>query len=81
MLTDAVEIGFTVSGFARPRYGLGVMTDPGWPRGLLIGHGGGGPGYAAAAFAVAGAAPAVAIVLSANEHEPVQDTALRLLAS
>ena len=51
-LTDAVEIGFDAPGFTRPSYGLGVMTDPGWPDGLLIGHGGGGPGYAAAAFAV-----------------------------
>jgi D-alanyl-D-alanine carboxypeptidase len=79
VLTESVEIGFEAPGFVRPSYGLGVMTDPGWPGGLLIGHGGGGPGYTAAAFAVAGAAPAVAILLSANEGEPVQETALRLL--
>ena len=51
-LTDAVEIGFDARGFLPPELRLGVMTDPGWPDGLLIGHGGGGPGYAAAAFAV-----------------------------
>ena len=54
VLTKSVEIGFEAPGFIRPSYGLGVMTDPGHPRGLLIGHGGGGPGYAAAAFAIAG---------------------------
>jgi len=51
-LTEAVEIGFDAPGFARPSYGLGVMTDPGRTDGLLIGHGGGGPGYVAAAFAL-----------------------------
>ncbi len=51
-LTEAVPIGFDAPGFVRPSYGLGVMTDPGWPGGLLVGHGGGGPGYAAATFAV-----------------------------
>ena len=51
-LTEAVPIGFDAPGFVRPSYGLGLMTDPGWPGGLLVGHGGGGPGYAAATFAV-----------------------------
>jgi D-alanyl-D-alanine carboxypeptidase len=79
VLTESVEIGFEAPGFVRPSYGLGVMTDPGHPRGLLIGHGGGGPGYAAAAFAIAGEAPDVAILLSGDEREPVQEQALRLL--
>ena len=78
VLTTSVEIGFEAPGFTRPSYGLGVMTDPGHPRGLLIGHGGGGPGYAAAAFAIAGTRD-VAILLSADEREPVQEAALQLL--
>ena len=54
------------------------MTDPGWPGGLLIGHGGGGPGYAAATFAVLREArdPLVAIELSGDERVDVQATAL-----
>ena len=78
VLTESVEIGFEAPGFVRPSYGLGVMTDPGHPKGLLIGHGGGGPGYAAATFALAGTAD-VAILLSADEREPVQEAALQLL--
>lgn len=82
LLTDSVEIGFDSPGFVRPSYGLGVMTDPGRPDGLLIGHGGGGPGYAAATFAVVPEAggPLVAIVLSADERAGVQADALRRLA-
>lgn len=79
VLTDSVEIGVAAPGFARPSYGLGVMTDPDWPGGTLLGHGGGGPGYAAAAFAVRGAEPAVAVMLSSREDEPVQEAALDLL--
>jgi len=79
-LTEAVPIGFDAPGFVRPSYGLGLMTDPGRPDGLLIGHGGGGPGYAAAAFAdVSDASPRVAILLSGDEHEDVQEAALRQL--
>jgi D-alanyl-D-alanine carboxypeptidase len=78
VLTESVEIGFEAPGFVRPSYGLGVMTDPGHPRGLLIGHGGGGPGYAAATFAIAGTTD-VAILLSADERAPVQEETLRLL--
>jgi D-alanyl-D-alanine carboxypeptidase len=76
-LTEAVEIGFEAPGFVRPSYGLGVMTDPGWP-GLLIGHGGGGPGYAAATFAVLreGDDPLVAVELSGDERVDVQARAL-----
>ncbi len=74
VLTEAVEIGFDAPGFVRPSYGLGVMTDPGWPGGLLIGHGGGGPGYAAATFAVLrdDADPLVAVELSGDERVDVQ---------
>lgn len=76
-LTEAVEIGFAAPGFVRPSYGLGVMTDPGWP-GLLIGHGGGGPGYAAATFALLGAGedPLVAVELTGDERVDVQAKAL-----
>jgi hypothetical protein len=54
------------------------MTDPGWPGGLLIGHGGGGPGYAAATFAVLRERgdPLVAIELSGDERVDVQEQAL-----
>ena len=54
------------------------MTDPGWPDGLLIGHGGGGPGYAAATFAVLrqGDDPLVAVELSGDEQVDVQAQAL-----
>ena len=77
-----MPIGFDAPGFVRPSYGLGLMTDPGWPGGLLIGHGGGGPGYAAAAFAVVrDASPRVAILLSGDEHEDVQAAALLRLRS
>jgi D-alanyl-D-alanine carboxypeptidase len=77
-LTDPVEIGFDASGFTRPSYGLGVMTDPGRPGGLLIGHGGGGPGYAAATFAVLRerSDPLVAVELSGDERVDVQARAL-----
>jgi D-alanyl-D-alanine carboxypeptidase len=77
-LTEAVPIGFDASGFVQPSYGLGLMTDPGWPRGLLIGHGGGGPGYAAASFAVVreNDDPLVAIELSGDERVDVQARAL-----
>ena len=80
-LTEAVEIGFAAPGFVRPSYGLGVMTDPGWPGGSLIGHGGGGPGYVAAAFAVVGArgGPLVAVELSGDERADVQAQALDVL--
>ena len=76
-LTESVEIGFDAPGFVRPSYGLGLMTDPGWP-GLLIGHGGGGPGYAAATFAVLRERddPLVAVELSGDEQVDVQTQAL-----
>jgi len=80
-LTEAVPIGFDAPGFVRPSYGLGLMTDPAWPGGLLIGHGGGGPGYAAATFAVVRESvdPLVAIELSGDERVDVQATALETL--
>ena len=80
-LAEAVPIGFDAPGFVRPSYGLGLMTDPGWPGGLLIGHGGGGPGYAAATFAVVRESddPLVAIELSGDERVDVQATALDVL--
>lgn len=81
VLTASVEIGFAAPGFVRPSYGLGVMTDPGRPDGLLIGHGGGGPGYAAAAFALVRERddPLVAIELSGDERVDVQANALDAL--
>jgi len=58
------------------------MTDPGWPGGLLVGHGGGGPGYAAAAFAVIQAgSPRVEVLLCGDEREDVQAAALLRLRS
>ena len=77
-LTEAVPIGFEAPCFVRPSYGLGLMTDPGWHGGLLIGHGGGGPGYAAAAFAVLRTSddPLVAIELSGDERVDVQTRVL-----
>jgi D-alanyl-D-alanine carboxypeptidase len=80
-LTESVEIGFDAPGFVRPSYGLGVMTDPGRPDGLLIGHGGGGPGYAAAAFALLrnGDDPLVAVELEGDERVDVQSRALAAL--
>ena len=80
-LTESVEIGFDAPGFVRPSYGLGVMTDPGRPDGLLIGHGGGGPGYAAACFGLLRERddPLVAIELSGDERVDVQAKALDAL--
>jgi D-alanyl-D-alanine carboxypeptidase len=77
-LTESVEIGFDAPGFVRPSYGIGLMTDPGWDDGLLIGHGGGGPGYAAACFALVRqrSDPLVAIELSGDERVDVQAQAL-----
>jgi len=77
-LTESVEIGFDAPGFVRPSYGIGVMTDPGWDEGLLIGHGGGGPGYGAACFALLREPedPLVAIELSGDERVDVQTQAL-----
>ncbi|MGZ8782079.1 MAG: serine hydrolase domain-containing protein [Gaiellaceae bacterium] len=81
VLTDSVAIGFEAPGFARPSYGLGVMTDPGRPDGLLIGHGGAGPGYVAAAFALLRDEedPLVAIELCGDERVDVQGRALDAL--
>ncbi len=80
-LSEGVPIGFDAPGFVRPSYGLGLMTDPGRPGGLLIGHGGGGPGYAAATFAVVRESddPLVAIELSGDERVDVQAKALDVL--
>ena len=57
------------------------MTDPDWPGGVLIGHGGGGPGYAAAAFTVVRerSGPLVAVELSGDERADVQAHALDTL--
>jgi D-alanyl-D-alanine carboxypeptidase len=81
-LTAFTSIGAEAPGFVRPGYGLGVMSDPDHPDGLLLGHGGGGPGYAAGAFAIVrdGRPPAAAVVLAADERAAAQETALRLLA-
>jgi D-alanyl-D-alanine carboxypeptidase len=81
VLTESVEIGFDVPGFVRPSYGLGVMTDPGRPDGLLIGHGGGGPGHSAACFALLRDSddPLVAVELSGDERVDVQAKALDAL--
>ena len=49
MLT-ATRIPESYQPFVEPSYGLGLMTDPGSPYGLVAGHGGGGPGYSAGAF-------------------------------
>ena len=80
-LAEAAPIGFDAPGFVRPSYGLGLMTDPDFPGGLLIGHGGGGPGYSAATFAVVRESddPLVAIELSGDERVDVQATALDVL--
>ena len=64
-----VPVGVEAYGFGRASYGLGVMADPDWPGGVLIGHGGGGPGYGAAAFAVVGQEPAVAVVLKGEDGD------------
>ncbi len=64
-----VPVGVEAHGFGRPSYGLGVMADPDWPGGTIIGHGGGGPGYGAAAFAVVGPEPAVAVVLKGEDGD------------
>ncbi len=83
VLTQSVEIGFDAPGFVRPSYGIGVMTDPGRPDGLLIGHGGRGPGYAAAVFALIrnGDDPLVAVQLEGDERVDVQSRALAALRS
>lgn len=80
-LAESVAIDFAAAGFTRPSYGLGVMADPGWQGGLLIGHGGGGPGYAAATFAVVRehGGPLVAVELSGDERADVQARALDAL--
>ena len=77
-LTRVGAIGFDAPGFVRPSYGIGLMTDPGWEDGLLVGHGGGGPGYAAACFALVRerSDPLVAIELSGDERVDVQAEAL-----
>jgi D-alanyl-D-alanine carboxypeptidase len=82
MLDEAsfVPIGSTAPGFVDPRYGLGVMADPGSPLGTVVGHGGGGPGYAHGVFAVP-TRDAVAIVLTHDQRFDAQGTALALLAA
>ena len=66
LLTESVGIGEAVPGYVRPSYGLGVMHDPEWPHGQLVGHGGGGPGATSAAFVVLRDQPLIAVVLSAD---------------
>ena len=73
-----VSIGAAAPGFADPRYGLGVMTDPSSTLGTVIGHGGGGPGYAHGVFTVP-SRNAVVIVLTHDQRFDAQGTALRLL--
>jgi D-alanyl-D-alanine carboxypeptidase len=76
--TTFVSIGAPAPGFADPRYGLGVMADPGSGLGTVIGHGGGGPGYAHGVFTVP-ERHAQAIVLTHDQRFDAQGTALRLL--
>ncbi len=73
-----VSIGASAPGFTDPRYGLGVMTDPGSELGTVVGHGGGGPGYAHGVFTVP-ARNAQVIVLTRDQRFDAQGTALRLL--
>jgi D-alanyl-D-alanine carboxypeptidase len=75
-----VPIGRAAPGFDDPRYGLGVMADPGSPLGTVVGHGGGGPGYAHGLFAVP-ERRAVAIVLTPDQRFDAQGAALGLLAA
>ncbi len=70
-----VPVGVEAYGFGRASYGLGVMADPEWPGGVLIGHGGGGPGYGAAAFAVVDPDPLVAVVLKGEDGDGSAETA------
>ena len=80
-LTESVEIGFDAPGFVRPSYGIGLMTDPGWDDGLLIGHGGGGQATRrrASPSSESGSDPLVAIELSGDERVDVQAQALDAL--
>jgi D-alanyl-D-alanine carboxypeptidase len=73
-----LPIGRQARGFVDPRYGLGVMADPGSPLGTVVGHGGGGPGYAHGVFTVP-ERHAIAIVLTADQRFDAQGTALHLL--
>lgn len=68
-LLSFVDVGADAYGFVRPGYGLGVMGDPDWPHGVLIGHGGGGPGHGAAAFALLRPEPLVAVVLKGEDGD------------
>ena len=74
-LLAMVDVGVDAYGFVRPSYGLGVMGDPEWPHGVLIGHGGGGPGYGAAAFALVRPEPLVSIVLKGEDGDSSAETA------
>lgn len=80
-LLDSVPIGKEAPGYVRPSYGLGVMHDPAWPHGPLLGHGGAGPGFRAAAFAVLREEPVVAVVLSDDEALSSEERAQHLLGS
>jgi len=68
-LLSTVEVGVEAYGLVRPSYGLGVMADPDWPHGVLIGHGGGGPGYGAAVFALVQPVPLVSVVLKGEDGD------------
>jgi D-alanyl-D-alanine carboxypeptidase len=80
-LTESVWIGEAVPGYVRPSYGLGVMYDPEWPHGPLVGHGGGGPGATAAAFVVLREQPLIAVVLSDDSELPAETRAHELLTA
>ncbi len=73
-LLRLVPVGVEAYGFGPPSYGLGVMGDPEWPAGVLIGHGGGGPGYGAAAFALVRPEPMVAVVLKGEDGDGSAET-------
>jgi D-alanyl-D-alanine carboxypeptidase len=64
--------------FVEPSYGLGIMLDPGWPGGMLVGHGGGGPGYATAAFHVLGTGRSAVAFINTDRGD-AQDIAFALL--
>lgn len=65
--------------FVDPSYGLGVMLDPGWPAGMLVGHGGGGPGYTTAAYHILGTGRTAVAFVNADRGDAAQEVALALL--
>jgi D-alanyl-D-alanine carboxypeptidase len=82
-MLDAVPVGQVGGRWQQPRYGLGLMIDPGMAPGPVRGHNGGGPGYSASAFGLWQGADLQALVTSIvgrDGHDQAEALTFRALS-